>query len=183
MASNGVSYNVPNSQWLGDEYNPLSDESGKITRWYVTAPDIEGQKRTEERLQNENLALRGEIDRSSLFEEIVGSSKPIHQLLKQVEKVAPSDSTVLILGETGTGKELIARALHRRSKRANRPFIRVNCAVIPQSLIASELFGHERGAFTGALQRRVGRFEAADGGTLFLDEIGELPMETQIALL
>jgi formate hydrogenlyase transcriptional activator len=183
MASNGVSYNVPNSQWLGDEYNPLSDESGKITRWYVTAPDIEGQKRTEERLQNENLALRGEIDRSSLFEEIVGSSKPIHQLLKQVEKVAPSDSTVLILGETGTGKELIARALHRRSKRANRPFIRVNCAAIPQSLIASELFGHERGAFTGALQRRVGRFEAANGGTLFLDEVGELPMETQIALL
>jgi formate hydrogenlyase transcriptional activator len=183
MASNGVSYNVPNSQWLGDEYNPLSDESGKITRWYVTAPDIEDQKRTEERLQNENLALREEIDRSSLFEEIVGSSKPIHQLLKQVEKVAPSDSTVLILGETGTGKELIARALHRRSKRANRPFIRVNCAAIPQSLIASELFGHERGAFTGALQRRVGRFEAANGGTLFLDEVGELPMETQIALL
>jgi formate hydrogenlyase transcriptional activator len=183
MASNGVSYNVPNSQWLGDEYNPLSDESGKITHWYVTAPDIEDQKRTEERLQNENLALREEIDRSSMFEEIVGSSKPIGQLLKQVEKVAPSDSTVLILGETGTGKELIARALHRRSKRANRPFIRVNCAVIPQSLIASELFGHERGAFTGALQRRVGRFEAADGGTLFLDEVGELPMETQIVLL
>jgi formate hydrogenlyase transcriptional activator len=183
MASNGVSYNVPNSQWLGDEYNPLSDESGKITHWYVTAPDIEDQKRTEERLQNENLALREEIDRSSMFEEIVGSSKPIGQLLKQVEKVAPSDSTVLILGETGTGKELIARALHRRSKRANRPFIRVNCAVIPQSLIASELFGHERGAFTGALQRRVGRFEAANGGTLFLDEVGELPMETQIALL
>jgi formate hydrogenlyase transcriptional activator len=118
-----------------------------------------------------------------MFEEIVGSSKPMRQLLKQVEKVAPSDSTVLILGETGTGKELIAHALHRRSKRANRPFIRVNCAAIPQSLIASELFGHEKGAFTGALQRRVGRFEAANGGTLFLDEIGELPMETQIALL
>ena len=107
----------------------------------------------------------------------------MRQLLKQVEKVAPSDSTVLILGETGTGKELIARALHRRSKRANRAFVRVNCAAIPQSLIASELFGHEKGAFTGALQRRLGRFEAADGGTLFLDEIGELPMETQIALL
>jgi len=118
-----------------------------------------------------------------MFEEIVGSSKSIRQVLKQVEKVAPSDSTVLILGETGTGKELIARALHRRSKRVNRPFIRVNCAAIPQSLIASELFGHEKGAFTGALQRRVGRFEAANGGTLFLDEIGELPMETQIALL
>src|SRR5262252_7108246 len=118
-----------------------------------------------------------------MFEEIIGSSKPIRQLLKQVEKVAPLDSTVLILGKTGTGKELVARAVHRRSNRANRPFIRVNCAAIPQSLIASELFGHEKGAFTGAVQRRVGRFEAADGGTLFLDEVGELPMETQIALL
>jgi formate hydrogenlyase transcriptional activator len=105
------------------------------------------------------------------------------QVLKQVEKVAPSESTVLILGETGTGKELIARALHRRSKRATRAFVRVNCAAIPESLVASELFGHEKGAFTGALQRRVGRFEAADGGTLFLDEVGELPMDTQIALL
>jgi formate hydrogenlyase transcriptional activator len=107
----------------------------------------------------------------------------MRQVLTQVEKVAPSDSTVLILGETGTGKELIARALHRRSKRATRAFMRVNCAAIPQSLIASELFGHEKGAFTGALQRRLGRFEAAEGGTLFLDEIGELPMETQVALL
>jgi formate hydrogenlyase transcriptional activator len=107
----------------------------------------------------------------------------MRQVLKQVAKVAPSDATVLILGETGTGKELIARALHRRSKRAARTFIRVNCAAIPQSLIASELFGHEKGAFTGALQRRAGRFESADGGTLFLDEIGDLPMETQIALL
>jgi formate hydrogenlyase transcriptional activator len=118
-----------------------------------------------------------------MFEEIVGSCKPMRQVLKQVEKVAAADSTVLILGETGTGKELIARALHRRSKRATRVFVRVNCAAIPQSLIASELFGHEKGAFTGALQRRVGRFEAADGGTLFLDEIGDLPTETQIALL
>jgi transcriptional regulator with GAF, ATPase, and Fis domain len=107
----------------------------------------------------------------------------MRHLLKQVEKVAPADSTVLILGETGTGKELVARALHRGSKRATRAFVRVNCAAIPQSLIASELFGHEKGAFTGALQRRLGRFEAADGGTLFLDEIGELPMETQISLL
>jgi formate hydrogenlyase transcriptional activator len=118
-----------------------------------------------------------------MFEDIVGSSKPVSQVLKQVEKVAPSESTVLILGETGTGKELIARALHRRSKRATRAFVRVNCAAIPQSLIASELFGHEKGAFTGALQRRVGRFEAAEGGTLFLDEVGDLPMDTQIALL
>jgi PAS domain S-box-containing protein len=170
-------------RWQLLQYNPLKDEHGQIIRWYVTATDIDDRKKTEERLRNENLVLREEIDRSSMFEEIVGSSKPIHQLLKKVEKVAPSDSTVLILGETGTGKELIARALHRRSKRSNRAFVRVNCAAIPQSLIASELFGHEKGAFTGALQRRVGRFEAANGGTLFLDEIGELPMETQIALL
>ena len=170
-------------RWQLLQYNPLKDESGKILRWYVTATDITDQKRTEERLRNENLVLREEIDRASMFEEIVGSSKAVREVLKQVEKVAPSDSTVLILGETGTGKELIARALHRRSKRANRPFVRVNCAAIPQSLIASELFGHEKGAFTGALQRRVGRFEAAHGGALFLDEIGELPAETQIVLL
>lgn len=170
-------------RWQVVQYNPLKDERGKVIRWYATATDIDDRRRTEERLRNENLALREEIDRSSMFEEIVGSSKPMREVLKQVEKVAPSDSTVLILGETGTGKELIARALHRRSKRASRAFVRVNCAAIPQSLIASELFGHEKGAFTGALQRRAGRFEAADGGTLFLDEIGDLPMETQIALL
>ena len=140
-------------------------------------------EKAEERLRNENLVLREEIDRTSMFEEIVGSSRPMSQVLKQVEKVAPSDSTVLILGETGTGKELIARALHRRSKRATRAFVRVNCAAIPESLVASELFGHEKGAFTGALQQRVGRFEAADGGTLFLDEVGDLPVDTQIALL
>jgi formate hydrogenlyase transcriptional activator len=170
-------------RWQVIQYKPLKDEHDRIIRWYATATDIDDSKRTEERLRNENLVLREEIDRSSMFEEIVGSSKPMRHVLNQVEKVAPSDSTVLILGETGTGKELIARALHRRSKRANRAFIRVNCAAIPQSLIASELFGHEKGAFTGALQRRLGRFEAADGGTLFLDEIGELPAETQIALL
>jgi formate hydrogenlyase transcriptional activator len=118
-----------------------------------------------------------------MFEEIVGSSEPMRKVLNQVAKVAPSNSTVLVLGETGTGKELIARALHRRSNRSDKPFVRVNCAAIPQTLIASELFGHEKGAFTGALQRRVGRFEAADGGTLFLDEVGDLPAETQIALL
>jgi PAS domain S-box-containing protein len=170
-------------RWQLMQYNPLKDESGQIIRWYCTATDIDDRKRAEERLHNENVVLREEIDRSSMFEEIVGSSKPMSHLLKKVEKVAPSDSTVLILGETGTGKELIARALHRRSKRASQAFVKVNCAAIPQSLIASELFGHEKGAFTGALQRRVGRFEAANGGTLFLDEIGELPMETQIALL
>ena len=170
-------------RWQLVQYNPLKDGDGHIIRWYATATDIDHQKKTEERLRNENLVLREEIDRTSMFEEIVGSSKPMRLLLKNVEKVAPSDSTVLVLGETGTGKELIARALHRRSRRASRAFVRVNCAAIPQSLIASELFGHEKGAFTGALQRRLGRFEAADGGTIFLDEIGELPMETQISLL
>src|SRR5262249_34116508 len=170
-------------RWQFVQYDPLRDERGQTIRWYVTSTDIDDRKRTEERLRNENLVLREEIDRTSMFEEIVGSSKLMRLVVKLVEKVAPSDSTVLVLGETGTGKELIARALHRRSKRATRAFVRVNCAAIPQSLIASELFGHEKGAFTGALQRRLGRFEAADGGTLFLDEIGELPMETQIALL
>src|SRR4029077_8303079 len=129
------------------------------------------------------LALREQIDRESMFEDIVGSSESLRKVLRQVAKVAPSESTVIILGETGTGKELIARAIHKRSHRAERAFVKVNCAAIPQSLIASELFGHEKGAFTGAVQRRLGRFEAANGGTLFLDEIGELPMETQIALL
>jgi len=169
-------------QWRLVQYNPMRDEHGRVIRWYVTGTDIQKQKAEEERLRNENVALREEIE-SSMFEEIVGSSEPMRQVLTQVAKVAPSDSTVLILGETGTGKELIARALHRRSERATKPFVRVNCAAIPQSLIASELFGHEKGAFTGALQRRVGRFESAHGGTLFLDEVGDLPAETQIALL
>jgi formate hydrogenlyase transcriptional activator len=170
-------------RWFHFRLNPMRDEQGLITRWYSAGTDIHDRKVAEQRLQNENVALREEIDRFSMFEEIVGSCEPMRQVLKQVAKVAPSNSTVLILGETGTGKELIARALHRRSTRAARAFVRVNCAAIPQSLIASELFGHEKGAFTGALQRRVGRFESADGGTLFLDEIGDLPMETQIALL
>src|SRR5438270_563382 len=118
-----------------------------------------------------------------MFEEIVGSSPALQVVLSRVAKVAPTDSTVLITGETGTGKELIARAIHKRSQRASRAFVSVNCAAIPRDLIASELFGHERGAFTGATQRRLGRFESADGGTIFLDEIGELPAEMQIALL
>ena len=170
-------------QWNLIQYRPLKDDRGGVIRWYVTGTDIQEQKMTEETLRNENLALREEIDHSSMFEEIVGASAPMRQVLTQVSKVAPSDSTVLILGETGTGKEMIARALHRRSERAAKPFVRVNCAAIPQSLIASELFGHEKGAFTGALQRRVGRFESAHGGTIFLDEVGDLPAETQIALL
>jgi formate hydrogenlyase transcriptional activator len=159
------------------------DEQGKVVRWYTTGTDIEDRKRAEDRVRNENVALREDIERSSMFEEIVGSSDALSTVLGLVSKVAPTDSTVLILGETGTGKELIARAIHRGSKRANRAFIRVNCAAMPRDLIASELFGHERGAFTGALQRRLGRFELADGGTIFLDEVGELPAETQVALL
>jgi transcriptional regulator with GAF, ATPase, and Fis domain len=127
--------------------------------------------------------LREEIDRSSMFEEIVGESPALQAVLAHVVRVAPTDSTVLITGETGTGKELIARAIHKRSQRAARAFVSVNCAAIPPSLIASELFGHEKGAFTGAIQRRLGRFELAEGGTIFLDEIGELPLDTQIALL
>ena len=152
-------------------------------RWYVTGTDIDDRKRAEDRTRNENVALREDIVRSSMFEEIVGSSEPLRHVLAQVSKVAPTDSTVLVLGETGTGKELIARAIHNRSKRSSRAFIRVNCAAIPSSLIASELFGHERGSFTGATQRRLGRFESADGGTIFLDEVGDLPPETQVALL
>jgi formate hydrogenlyase transcriptional activator len=170
-------------RWFLIQYNPLRDEHGEIIRWYATGTDIDDRKRNEERTQNENLVLREEIDRSSMFEEIVGSSEPLRRVLSQVAKVAPTDSTVLILGETGTGKELIARAIHKRSNRSGRAFIRVNCAAIPPSLIASELFGHEKGAFTGAMQRRVGRFESADRGTIFLDEVGDLPPETQIALL
>jgi PAS domain S-box-containing protein len=170
-------------RWFLIRYSPVRDESGKVVRWYATGTDIDDRKRAEERTAKENLALREEIDRSSMFEEIVGSSGALRKVLAELTKVAPTDSTVLITGETGTGKELIARAIHRRSRRANRAFIVVNCAAIPQSLIASELFGHEKGAFTGAVQRRTGRFEAADGGTIFLDEIGELPMEMQVALL
>jgi formate hydrogenlyase transcriptional activator len=170
-------------RWFLIRYKPFRDEQGRLVRWYATGTDIDDRKRAEERTQNENVALREEIVHSSMFEEIVGSSEALRRVLTQVSKVAPTDSTVLILGETGTGKELIARAIHNRSNRANRAFIRVNCAAIPSSLIASELFGHERGSFTGALQRRLGRFESADGGTIFLDEIGELPQEAQVALL
>ena len=170
-------------RWFLIRYNPIFDDHGQLIRWCAAGADIDDRKRGEEKLREENLALREEIDRSSMYEEIVGSSEPLRRVLSQVDKVAKTDSTVLLLGETGTGKELIASAIHKRSKRSARAFIRVNCAAIPPSLIASELFGHEKGAFTGALQRRVGRFESADGGTIFLDEIGELLPETQVALL
>jgi formate hydrogenlyase transcriptional activator len=170
-------------RWFLTRFNPVRDDDGQITRWYVACTDIEDRKKAEERLQQENVALREEIDKASMFEEIVGTSAALKTVLSRIAKVAPSDSTVLITGETGTGKELVARAIHRRSDRASRAFVSVNCSAIPRDLIASELFGHEKGAFTGATQQRLGRFELANGGTLFLDEVGELPAETQIALL
>src|SRR5947209_11081797 len=170
-------------RWFLFRYNPLLNEQGRVARWFATATDIEDRKQTEQRVRHENLALREQNDRDSMYEDIVGSSEALRKVLRQVGKVARSDSTVLILGETGTGKELIARAIHKRSNRGERAFIGVNCAAIPASLIASELFGHEKGAFTGATQRRPGRFESANGGTIFLDEVGDLPPETQIALL
>jgi len=176
---------------------PVVNEAGEITEVVGTSRDVTEQHKArvalesafaeiqalKDQLHNENIALREEIDRSSMFEEIVGESPALQAVLSRVAKVGPTDSTVLITGETGTGKELIARAIHKRSHRAARAFVSVNCAAIPTSLIASELFGHEKGAFTGAMQRRLGRFEWAEGGTIFLDEIGELPPETQIALL
>ena len=170
-------------RWFLIRSNPLRDEQGNVIRRYATATDIEDRKRAEERVQKENVALREEIDKASMFEEIVGSSPALKEVLTRVSQVAPTDATVLLTGETGTGKELIARAIHKRSQRAAKAFVTVNCAAIPQTLIGSELFGHEKGAFTGALQRRLGRFELAEGGTIFLDEIGELPAEMQSALL
>ena len=170
-------------RWFNYRLNPMLDEQGRITRWYAAGTDIDELKRAEQRLQEENVALREEIDRASMFEEIVGTSAALKKVLARVSKVAPTDSSVLITGETGTGKELVARAIHQRSERSSHAFVSVNCAAIPRDLIASELFGHEKGAFTGAMQRHLGRFELAEKGTIFLDEIGELPAETQIALL
>jgi transcriptional regulator with GAF, ATPase, and Fis domain len=177
--------------------HPVLNEAGEVVELVGTGVDVTEQtlasaalqkafeeiRELKDKLYEENLALREEIDQASMFEEIVGSSSALQEVLSRIAKVAPSDSTVLITGETGTGKELVARAIHKRSQRAGRAFVSVNCAAIPGSLIASELFGHEKGAFTGALQRRIGRFELAEGGTIFLDEIGELSAETQIALL
>jgi PAS domain S-box-containing protein len=172
-----------NYRWFLVRFNPLHDDKGQVKRWYLASTNIDERKRAEERLQHENVCLREEIDKASMFEEIVGTSPALQTVLSRISKVAPSDSTVIITGETGTGKELVARAIHRRSNRASRAFVSVNCAAIPRDLIASELFGHEKGAFTGAIQQRLGRFELANGGTIFLDEVGELPAETQIALL
>src|ERR1700719_1921919 len=172
-----------NYRWFLVRYNPLRDDHGNIIRWYATGTDIEDRKRAEERMRNENLALREQIDQAFMFEEIVGTSSALQGVFSRLMKVAPTDSSVLVSGETGTGKALVARAIHKRSQRSGHAFISVNCASMPSSLIASELFGHEKGAFTGAVQRRQGRFELAHSGTIFLDEVGELPAETQVALL
>ncbi len=177
--------------------HPVMNKSGEIEEWVGTVMDVTEQwhstaalekafveiKELKDQLYKENLALRDEVDRASMFEEIVGNSSALQAVLSRIAKVAPTESTVLITGETGTGKELIARALHKRSKRSGRAFVSVNCAALAPSLLSSELFGHEKGAFTGATQRRLGRFELADGGTIFLDEVGELPADTQVALL
>jgi PAS domain S-box-containing protein len=177
--------------------HPVLNEAGEIAEVVGTSMDVTEQhearaaletafeqiKTLKDQLYKENIALREEVDKASMFEEIVGESPALQAVLARVAKVAPTDSTVLITGETGTGKELVARAIHKRSQRSSRAFVSVNCAAIPGALIASELFGHEKGAFTGALHRRLGRFELAEGGTIFLDEIGELPAETQVALL
>jgi len=184
-------------RWFQVRWRPQRDAKGRIVRWYSLATDIDERKRAEDelekafeeikrlkdRLHDENVVLREQIDQAFMFEEIVGSSPALKTVLSSIVKVAPTDSTVLITGETGTGKELIARAIHKASQRAGHAFVSVNCAAIPSSLIASELFGHEKGAFTGALQQRRGRFELAHSGTIFLDEVGDLPAETQIALL
>jgi PAS domain S-box-containing protein len=177
-------------RWMLHRTEPLRDGAGKIVRWFGSSIEIEELKRAQHELQElkdqlfrENIALKDEIVRASMFEEIIGTSEPLQRVLGMVAKVASTDSTVLITGETGTGKELIARAIHKRSPRAGRPFVSVNCGAIAPTLVASELFGHEKGAFTGAVQRRLGRFELAEGGTIFLDEAGELTAEMQVALL
>jgi len=200
---NGAEYNyriiLPDAviKYLHGVARPVTNDSGQVIEFLGTVTDVTEQwnarnaletafgeiKALKDQLYKENIALREDFDKVSMFEDIVGYSEPLRRVLVQVAKVAATDSTVLILGETGTGKEMIARAIHKRSKRSNRAFIRVNCAAIPPALVTSELFGHEKGAFTGATQRRLGRFELADGGTIFLDEVGELPPETQSAVL
>ena len=177
-------------RWCLIQFNAQKDERGQIIRWYGTATDIDDQKRTEERLRIENVKLAQErvyleeqIRSEMGYEQIIGSSPALKHVLQLVETVASSDSTVLLLGETGTGKELIARAVHERSRRKNRTFVKLNCAAIPTGLLESELFGHEKGAFTGAIIQKVGRMELADQGTLFLDEVGDIPIEIQPKLL
>jgi PAS domain S-box-containing protein len=177
-------------RWFHTRGLALRDKEGRIVRWYYLPIDVDDRRRAEEALRkseallhNENVVLREQIDQAFMFEEIVGTSSALQEVLSRIVKVAPTDSSVLVSGESGTGKELVARAIHKRSRRSQRAFVSVNCAALAPSLIASELFGHEKGAFTGAMQRRLGRFELANGGTIFLDEIGEVPLDTQVALL
>jgi formate hydrogenlyase transcriptional activator len=177
-------------RWQLIENNPLKDESGKIIRWCATATDIDDHKRTKEGLYNENVRpsqervyLEEQVCSELGYEQIIGNSSALKHVLELVETVAPSDSTVLLLGETGTGKELIARAVHERSRRKAKTFVKLNCAAIPTGLLESELFGHEKGAFTGAINQKVGRMELADQGTLFLDEVGDIPIDIQPKLL
>jgi PAS domain S-box-containing protein len=185
---------IKNTRSIG---HPILDERGEVVEFVGASIDVtehhraradlekafEEIKRLKDQLHDENVVLREQIDQAFMFEEIVGTSSALEGVLSRVMKVAPTDSSVLISGETGTGKELVARAIHKRSRRSQRAFVSVNCAALAPSLISSELFGHEKGAFTGAMQRRLGRFELANGGTIFLDEIGELPLDTQVALL
>jgi formate hydrogenlyase transcriptional activator len=169
--------------FVAGEVEILADVSRPIASAVANSLAFEEIRALKVRLEDENLALKQDFDVQAMYEEIVGGAPALRRVIAQVERVAPTDSTVLITGETGTGKELVARAIHKHSSRASRAMITVNSAALPASLVASELFGHERGAFTGALQRRKGRFELADGGTLFLDEVGDLPPDTQVALL
>ncbi|HJY89033.1 MAG TPA: sigma 54-interacting transcriptional regulator, partial [Candidatus Acidoferrum sp.] len=185
---------IKNTRSIG---HPILDERGNVVEFVGASIDVtehhraradlekafEEIKRLRDQLHDENVVLREQIDQAFMFEEIVGTSSALHGVLSRLMKVAPTDSSVLVIGETGTGKELVARAIHKRSRRSQRAFVSVNCAALAPSLISSELFGHEKGAFTGAMQRRLGRFELANGGTIFLDEIGELPLDTQVALL
>jgi formate hydrogenlyase transcriptional activator len=170
-------------EYVPEDVQLLKDVSEIVSIAVSNALAYEEIKTLKEQLQNENRLLQDEIVQRSIYEEIVGSSTALQKVLGEIDRVARTDSTVLVTGETGTGKELIAHAIHRRSPRSARALVKVNCAALPAELIASELFGHEKGAFTGALQQRIGRFEAANGGTIFLDEIGELSPEMQISLL
>jgi formate hydrogenlyase transcriptional activator len=177
-------------RWYLIQCNPLKDDSGQVIRWYATGTDIDDRKRAEERLRSENVKLTQErvyleeqIRSEMGYEQIIGNSSALKHVLELVETVATSDSTVLLLGETGTGKELIARAVHERSRRKAKTFVKLNCAAIPTGLLESELFGHEKGAFTGAIIQKVGRMELADQGTLFLDEVGDIPIDIQPKML
>ena len=169
-------------RWFLTRFNPLTDDNERVVRWYTTATDIDDRKQHEEKVQKENIALREEIDKSANLD-IIGNSKHVQNIHHLISLVALTNSSVLILGETGTGKELVARIIHNSSYRRDKIMIKVNCATLPANLIESELFGHERGSFTGAVERRIGKFELANHSTLFLDEVGELPLGLQVKLL